>query len=607
MSIAASPEDLAAQAAGAVKAPVVSPHLTEAAQRRLKSRRAADLRLRIYGLAAIAFATLSLVALLWSTFSKAGAALTAHSVVMSATIPASEMDPQGLGTAEALRRGNYQGFVRDALYAEFPGVTDRAGRRELAALLSSGAPDDLRDQVSSGETPLNQTVELKLLASDDADLYFKGYYGSLETLPAAGTARVETGADGISRLIMPESDAEPIYAALDAHLREQAVTLRAQAEAQERGVAHHQALAAGLSGAAAAANQASLDQFAARRDQLTAQAVALEAQADAPGAVGVLSPQIPSFFFREGENWSRLAEAGPDGLRLEPLTGLAAGSFAAGSWGLYETDRPSAGRRVSDRQVVMLETLQARGEIDSHMNWRFFTSGDSREAELAGVKGAVIGSFWTLLVTFLFAFPVGVSAAIYLEEFAPKNRWTNFIEVNINNLAAVPSIVFGLLGLAVFLNFMGLPRSAPIVGGLVLGLMTLPVVIIASRAAIRAVPPSIRDGALGLGASRMQATFHHVLPLAMPGIMTGAIIGMAQALGETAPLIMIGMVAFIVDTPSGVMEPATVLPVQIFRWSDFPERAFEFRTAAAIVTLLAFLILMNAVAVLVRRRFERRW
>jgi phosphate transport system permease protein len=218
-----------------------------------------------------------------------------------------------------------------------------------------------------------------------------------------------------------------------------------------------------------------------------------------------------------------------------------------------------------------------------------------------------VGSFWTMLVTILLAFPIGVMAAIYLEEFAKKNLMNTFIEVNINNLAAVPSIVYGLLGLAVFLGFFGVPRSAPLAGGIVLAVMTLPTIIIASRAAMAAVPPSIRDAALGIGASKLQTAFHHVLPLSMPGILTGTIIGMARALGETAPLIMIGMVAFIVDIPTGVTDSATVLPVQIYRWSDFPERAFEARTSAAILVLLVFLVLMNGLAVFLRKRFERRW
>jgi phosphate transport system permease protein len=214
---------------------------------------------------------------------------------------------------------------------------------------------------------------------------------------------------------------------------------------------------------------------------------------------------------------------------------------------------------------------------------------------------------FTLLITLAIAFPVGVAAAVYLEEFAPKNRWTDIIEVNINNLAAVPSIVFGLLGLAVFINFFGLPRSVPLVGGLVLALMTLPTIIIASRAALKSVPPSIREAALGVGASPMQTITHHVLPLALPGMLTGTIIGMAQALGETAPLLMIGMVAFIVDIPGGPMDPSAVLPVQIFLWADSPERAFVERTSAAIMVLLAFLVAMNLLAVWLRKKFERRW
>jgi phosphate transport system permease protein len=264
-------------------------------------------------------------------------------------------------------------------------------------------------------------------------------------------------------------------------------------------------------------------------------------------------------------------------------------------------------RRVSNRQIAWFERLESRGMIESTFNWTFFTSGDSRSPELAGIRGALIGSLWTMALTLLMAFPLGVGAAIYLEEFAKKNRWTSLIEVNINNLAAVPSIVFGLLGLAVFLNFFGLPRSSPLVGALVLTLMTLPIIIIASRASLKAVPPSIREAALGIGASKMQAVFQHVVPLAMPGMLTGTILGMAHALGETAPLLMIGMVAFIVDVPSGPLDAATVMPVQIFLWADAPERAFVERSSAAIMVLLAFLVLMNAIAVVLRKRFERKW
>jgi phosphate transport system permease protein len=263
--------------------------------------------------------------------------------------------------------------------------------------------------------------------------------------------------------------------------------------------------------------------------------------------------------------------------------------------------------RFREKQLQWIDWLETEKRIRKKFNTIFFTAGDSREPELAGVWGAVSGSFFTLLVTLMLSFPIGVASAVYLEEFAPKNRWTDLIEVNINNLAAVPSIVFGLLGLAVFLNFFGLPRSSPLVGGLVLTLMTLPTIIIAGRAAVQAVPPSIRDAALGVGASKMQTIVHHVLPLAMPGMLTGAIIGMARALGETAPLLMIGMVAFIVDIPGGFTDPATVLPVQVFLWADSPERAFVERTSAATLVLLAFLFAMNGLAVYLRKRFERRW
>ncbi|MGD8351252.1 MAG: phosphate ABC transporter permease PstA [Gammaproteobacteria bacterium] len=263
--------------------------------------------------------------------------------------------------------------------------------------------------------------------------------------------------------------------------------------------------------------------------------------------------------------------------------------------------------RIDELQAEYIDMMVDRGLIRTAFNSTLFTNSDSREPEQAGIRGAVMGSFWTLIVTLIVSLPVGVAAAIYLEEFAPQNKITDFIEININNLAAVPSIVFGLLGLAVFINFFGMPRSAPMVGGLVLSLMTLPTIIIASRAAIKSVPPSIKEAALGVGASHMQVVFHHSLPLAMPGILTGSIIGMAQALGETAPLLMIGMVAFIVDVPGGIFDSATVLPVQIYLWSDSPERAFTALTAATILVLLGFLTAMNAIAIYLRRKFERRW
>ena len=267
-----------------------------------------------------------------------------------------------------------------------------------------------------------------------------------------------------------------------------------------------------------------------------------------------------------------------------------------------EDDRP-----INDKQISWINFMVENKMIERKFNINFFSKGDSRNAEEAGILGAIVGSFFVILVAIIVAFPVGVMSAIYLEEFAPKNKITNIIEVNINNLAAVPSIVFGLLGLAIFLNFFGLPRSSPLAGGLVLALMTLPTIIISSRVAIKSVPPSIREAAMGIGASKMQSVFHHVIPLAVPGILTGTIIGMARALGETAPLLMMGMVAFIVDVPQGITDPSTVLPAQIFLWSDQPERGFEEKTAAATIILLVFLLTMNALAVFLRYKYERKW
>lgn len=275
--------------------------------------------------------------------------------------------------------------------------------------------------------------------------------------------------------------------------------------------------------------------------------------------------------------------------------------------GFIKRETPEADRRINDKVIGYVDMLNEQGRISYNFSDYLIFGSASRDAEMAGIKGAFIGSMMTLAVCLVLSFPIGVATAVYLEEIAKKNRLTEFIEININNLAAVPSVVFGILGLAIFIGIFGMPRSIPLIGGVVLALMTLPTIIISSRAAIRAVPPSVRDAAYGVGASRMQVIFHHVIPLAMPGMLTGTIIGMAQALGETAPLLMIGMVAFIVDVPGSVMDPGTVLPVQIFMWADFAERMFIQKTSAAIIVLLAFLVGMNAFAIILRKRLERRW
>nr|WP_242653392.1 phosphate ABC transporter permease PstA [Sphingomonas jatrophae] len=292
-----------------------------------------------------------------------------------------------------------------------------------------------------------------------------------------------------------------------------------------------------------------------------------------------------------------------DAIERDPaILGRTAEIWIPASTGIDLATKGQGGGEVEDQA-----RLKQAGRIRTAFNWPFLSGADSTDPTLVGIWGAFKGSLITMAVTLLLAFPIGVLSALYLEEYAAKNRWTDLIEVSINNLAAVPSIIFGLLGLAVFLNTMHLPRSAPLVGGLTLALMTMPVIVIAGRNAIKAVPPSIRDAALGIGASRVQVVFHHVLPLALPGILTGTIIGMARALGETAPLLMIGMRAFVASPPTGATAPASVLPVQIFLWSDEVSRGFVEKTSAAIIVLLAFLLAMNGVAIWLRNKFERRW
>ncbi len=391
---------------------------------------------RFHGATALVISVLFLGYLIFDIGTKAWPSFTENRITLDIPIDPTKVD------AANVRKGDFDGLVKDALRAKFPEVTARGDKKKLTSLLSVGAADDLRDLVIANPAVVGTTLKYGALLNDSADLYLKGSGDSSD---------------------------------------------------------------------------------------------------------------------------------------------------------------------VGELQSTFLKTLRDQGAIENHLSWRFFTAGDSREPELSGLRGAIAGSLLTLLMTLTLSVPLGIAAALYLEEFAPKNGWTDFIEVNINNLAAVPSIIFGLLGLAVFINFFGMPRSAPLTGGLVLALLVLPTIIIASRAAIRAVPPSIKEAALGVGASHQQAVFHHVLPLAVPGILTGTILGVARALGETAPLLMIGMVAFIVDIPKGITDAATVLPVQIYLWSDLPEIAFQSRTAAAIIVLLLILFCFNAIAIYLRKRFERRW
>ncbi len=585
-------------------------HDSPASMARLRKRRAAETRLHVYGILAVVVAGLALVSLLWTVVGNTMGAVTEHYITMSVPLTQEEIDPDATADPDVIGKVDFGGFTKDLLRAKFPTVSGRNEKKDLYDLVSVGAGFELRQRVIDDPSLVGQTIDFRFLASDVADLYLKGFYGELEETPQTAALTV-TPAEKKDHVAV--SVDQPVFAGALAlvgeELRSKAKLVRDKAELQDNGVQEFKRrLTTDITDEERADYTKQIEVRSQKRDELLAEADALEARADNPVSREELDDRMPSLLLKVGEGWLKMTEVGPSGGVARVILPLADGEqVTSADWHYYINDVPEVARKVSDNQIVWLESLREQGAVSSNFNWRFFTAGDSREPELAGIWGAAVGSFWTMLVTFFLAFPIGVLSAIYLEEFARKNRLTDFVEVNINNLAAVPSIVFGLLGLAIFLGVFGVPRSAPLAGGIVLALMTLPTIIIAARASIRAVPPSIRDAALGLGASKMQTSFHHVFPLAMPGILTGTIIGMAQALGETAPLIMIGMVAFIVDVPGGITESATVLPVQVFRWADFPERAFEARTAAAICVLLVFLVLMNALAVFLRKKFERRW
>ncbi|MFY0612133.1 MAG: phosphate ABC transporter permease PstA [Hyphomicrobiaceae bacterium] len=589
--------------------PVSSVHTTDAAHRRLRRRYGFERRFKLAGIAAIALAVLALLALLSTVLGNAVGAMRETYITLPVQLDTATIGIAADADAETIRGGEFGGLVKRSLRRAVPSATSRSDKRALYKLISDGAALSLRRSVMADPSLLGQTRSTALLASDDVDLWIKGFGDMFERLPSAGTAR-PIAQDGKVEIFVDSNAFQIIVSTIKQSLRDASSALRQQAVAQGRGVTALESRLRNkdLTEQARKTLEARLAGYRTQVADFTGRAETLSKRANAPGGFGELTSELPSFFVRIAGGVVKVERASGDRIVGSAILPLRSDKPAAsGTWQLERLLTSEDGRRINDKQAVWLEQLRSTGQISRAINWNFLFSSNSREAEIAGIWGAVVGSFWTMLVTFLLAFPVGVMAAIYLEEFAPKNRITDFIEVNINNLAAVPSIVFGLLGLAVFIGFFGVPRSTALAGGIVLALMTLPTIIIASRAAIKAVPPSIREAALGVGASKVQTVSHHVLPLAMPGIMTGTIIGMAQALGETAPLLMIGMFAFIREIPSGITEPATALPVQIYQWSDFPERLFEMKTAGAIVVLLLFLIAMNLLAILMRRRFERRW
>lgn len=573
------------------------PAIADTVRQRLARRHRAEGRFRAFGIGAIALAIAFLAVLLGSIVIQAGGAFTNYVVTLPVTLDREIADPRGDLSEASLRRGSYNQLIQRSLQSEFPAATTRAELRELFGLYSGLNAASIMRRVVADPSLVGTAIDVTMPLNHEIDLYLKGVTVD-ETLTAGSGVLSPDGVEGDVTL----SAATPAFSGAIARIRQQATAdrdailaragrLEAEADAADSRDTREAALAA----ARRARDEAS------RFDQVID-----------PETEISLGPLTASLLIRVQGGVVAISSLAPDGQRAQGRVLLPLESAAPSqAWSEWVIETPAAGRRITDQQAAYARALENRGMVERRFNTNLFLNADSREPELAGVLGAFIGSVLTMLVTMLLAVPIGVGTAVYLEEFAPKNRLTGLIEVNINNLAAVPSIVFGLLGLAVFINTFGLPRSAPLVGGMVLALMTLPTVIISSRAALRAVPPSIREAALGIGASRTQAVFQHVLPLAMPGILTGSIIGLAQALGETAPLLMIGMVAFVADAPtlglSGLTQPSTVMPVQVFLWSGASERAFEMRTAAAILVLLTLMIVFNAAAIILRRRFERRW
>lgn len=585
-------------------------HTSQAARKRVRKRYRKQTRLKLAGMAAIAFAALSLALLLYSVVSRALPAATETLISLNVHLDRETIDPEGKGDEAAIYSASYSRLIKKSLREKFPGL-GRSEKRELYKLVSDGAPYELRDYVVKNPTLIGKSIVFDFLADDNVDLFIKGRMGKVEDLPASGMAHPVGGikrGEEVTIHIQSGSLGAGLNKVKKALLLKVAV-LQKQANNEKRAIKF---MAAKIKTAKTQDERGKFwahqkkyqDKYSYFIDQIND----LKKRANSTGGSEELNSSLPSLFLKLNGGVIRATHVTTSqikGVVVLPLKSLA--DAKTGQWRLQLASTPQDNRKISDNQIIWVQKLQQDNLIKSTFNWHFFKSADASEPEEAGILGGLLGTFWTMLVTFVLAFPIGVMGALYLEEFAPKNILTYFIEVTINNLAAIPSIVFGLLGLAVFVNFFGLPYSSSLVGGIVLALMTLPTVIIASRAAIKAVPPSIREAALGIGASKVQTVFQHVLPLAMPGIMTGSILGMAQALGETAPLLMIGMVAFIVEPPTAVTDAAASLPVLVYLWADRAEAAFDMRTAAAILVLLAFLVIMNGLAILLRKRFERRW
>lgn len=531
-----------------------------AEKKRVKARYAADRRLQLYGLGAILLSILLLGILVVSLISTGYQAFVQTKVNLEVHI-----DPE-LVDANDIQGSNFRTVTRSAFQKLFPEVTNRREITRLNKLLTSNAPYNVQSEVLDDPSLIGKTITLPIALSDPYDQLYKGVIPAY--LPALPPERISDFKSLQQRgVIAADGDAPTVE--IDAFLDSKRLDPGDLAQGDYDSIAKE--------GLGSYFERQRGTEYLDMLGADTASVLRRFVETD-PEQIGkTVRIKLPL-----SEHYATLAK-GEQPKIVNPRFG-------------------------SEKELAWFEKLKSTGLVETKFSKELFVNADSRFPEQAGLAGAIAGSFFALLVCFLLSFPIGIAAAVYLEEFAPRNKLTDLIEVNINNLAAVPSVVFGLLGLAVFLGTFGLPRSAPLVGGMVLSLMTLPTIIIATRAALKAVPPSIREAALGIGASRHQVMMHHVLPLAMPGILTGTIIGLAQALGETAPLLLIGMNAFIPSVENiGILEPATALPTQIFSWADSPERGFVARTSAAILILLGFLLIMNAIAIFLRQKFERKW
>ncbi|GIU66967.1 phosphate ABC transporter permease PstA [Candidatus Phycosocius spiralis] len=592
--------------------------------RQIKRRHRAEIRSRWFGFAMVSIAIIGCILLLLSVLTQSIPALTEYRIHLRLDVQAQKADPIGKRIPDDIRaEGNFYGLVQDALMKRFPTAEADGKLDDLFDIVTSLAAVPIGRTIAADPSVIGKTLDVSLPINDDLDLFLKGAYGKTRlsmgstpltsTLLADGTYKLsgfgEPFALPVANLRQDlKSATASLLTGLAAKEHRLEVALPQSAALKAQAIQLKASGAEGIIATQTLADEAQtlVDTLRGEIDQDRATILAYQNAMKGQGGDIMLNDDKPSILVEIGKTTYKLTSIAPGsalGIRIVGPAHLATSPV----WQTVQIATPQNDRVVSDEVIAFGRQLQADKVIRAAFNTTIFTRSDSNEPELAGILSALVGTILTLLITFVTAVPIGVATAIYMEEFAPKNAITDFIEVNINNLAAVPSIVFGLLGFAVFLTILNMPRSAPIVGGTVLTLMSLPVIIIASRAALKAVPPSIREAALGVGASKMQAIFHHVLPLAMPGIMTGSILAMAHALGETAPLLLIGMVAFIADVPTSFTDSATVLPVEIFMWAGRPERAWEPRTALAILLLLFFMVLMNAVAIFLRRKFERRW